>query len=219
MNQNQNNRELKDIIKNMKTTISNLTLGLVINSLTLKEVILFDTNTEEDQIILQKLKQIGEQAKYSFNQSAKNKNIRVNEVGHALKEYIREISQSVEDIKVSSPLNEKGKGQHSGYPDFELQYKDKIYYLECKTFNKNEKKQTLRSFYLSPSNSMKITKDAVHLLISFCMNSDSDIYRIESFEILSICNLSLKVKYEFNASNKSIYSDHGGAVSLYKSDI
>ena len=85
-------------------------------------------------------------------------------------------------------------------------------YLECKTFNKDNINTTQRSFYLSPSKNFKIAHDAHHLVISYETYIDRTernnyVFKSNSWKILSIRDLEVDVKYEFNSDNKKLY-DH-----------
>ena len=72
---------------------------------------------------------------------------------------------------------------------------------------------TQRSFYLSPSDSFKVTTDAHHFIISFQIYvdgrlNDKNIYKCSSWKILSIDQLLVDVKYEFNSDNIRLYTEH-----------
>ncbi len=70
---------------------------------------------------------------------------------------------------------------------------------------------TQRSFYLSPSEDFKITRDAHHFAISYEIYVEDqegryNIYKCKSWKILSLEDLSVDVKYEFNSDNLRLYS-------------
>ena len=83
--------------------------------------------------------------------------------------------------------------------------------MECKTFNAESIESSLRSFYLSPSDEFKITKNAHHFVISFKIFVEKNIgknnvYKCSSWRLLSLESLDVDVKYEFNADNVRLYS-------------
>ncbi|MBF8266145.1 MAG: Type II site-specific deoxyribonuclease [Dehalococcoidia bacterium] len=70
---------------------------------------------------------------------------------------------------------------------------------------------TQRSFYLSPSEEFKITKDAHHIVVSFEAfvagnKGGKYIFKCRSWKIISLEKLLVDVKYEFNSDNKRLYS-------------
>ena len=98
------------------------------------------------------------------------------------------------------------------------------YYLECKTYNRENVSTTQRSFYFSPSDEFKVTHDAPHFLLSYEIYVDGEeghnhIYKCRHYKILSIEALSLDVKYEFNSDNKRMYSGKDGTVLLAEGDV
>ena len=75
-----------------------------------------------------------------------------------------------------TPVNAKGIKQSTGYPDLGFTYKGLYVYVECKTFNKRNVLTTQRSFYLSPTEGFKVTKDAIHV-VSALKSSERNIRR------------------------------------------
>jgi hypothetical protein len=78
-------------------------------------------------------------------------------------------------------------------------------------FNIDNIETSQRSFYLSPSDDFKITKDAHHFVISYEIfvagRTDSDnIYKCKSWKLITLENLVCDVKYEFNSDNKRLYA-------------
>ena len=107
-------------------------------------------------------------------------------------------------------MTASGKRKSTGYPDIEVEILGKPFYIEVKTYNERNKGTTQRSFYISPSNDFKITKDAYHLIFAFCMeevgtSGRKRIYKARSCAIIDAHNLSCDVKYEFNSDNRRMY--------------
>jgi hypothetical protein len=110
-----------------------------------------------------------------------------------------------------TPLTSAGHKKTVGYPDLEfIDEYQRVNYLECKTYNIQNINTTMRSFYLSPSDDFKITKDAHHLIISFEIIEDNRVgdftlYKCRGWKILSAEKLLVNVKYEFNSDNAKLY--------------
>lgn len=70
----------------------------------------------------------------------------------------------------------------------------------------------MRSFYLSPSDSFKVSLDARHLLLAFGMNptaisgSRDSLYTPQSYKLIDLYDLLCDVKYEFNSDNRRLYA-------------
>ncbi len=71
---------------------------------------------------------------------------------------------------------------------------------------------TMRSFYLSPSESFKVSVDARHLLLAFGMEASSvpgsrdSSYIPISYKLIDLHDLLCDVKYEFNSDNRRLYA-------------
>jgi hypothetical protein len=70
--------------------------------------------------------------------------------------------------------------------------------------------ESFRTFYFSPSDDPKITKDAFHLLMSFELDTaerkGEKAFIPISWQIYTLDKLLIQVKHEFNASNKDLYT-------------
>ena len=109
-------------------------------------------------------------------------------------------------------MTKSGKTKAAGYPDIEFTDEfGRTNYLECKTFNIENIGTTQRSFYLSPSEDFKVTKDAHHFVVSFEIyvegrKGNNHIYKCRSWKVLSVEKLLVDVKYEFNSDNLRLYA-------------
>lgn len=137
---------------------------------------------------------------------------RPNEGGNAIELFVKNALNKI-GCNADSPSTSSGKKKAAGYPD--LEFKDEFgrtNYLECKTFNIKNIATTQRSFYLSPSNDFKVTKDAHHFVISFELyvagrKGGDNIYKSRGWKILSVEKLEVDVKYEFNSDNARMYTE------------
>ena len=82
--------------------------------------------------------------------------------------------------------------------------------MECKTFNIENIETTQRLFYLSLSENLKVTKDAHHFVLCFEIyvggRRRKNKYKCKSWKILTLENLEVDVKYEFNSDNARMYT-------------
>ena len=182
----------------------------------------YDESNSAHRELLEKLKKAAKEAGRLVNKNGIESK-RPNEVGNYIEAHIKEGLSSV-GLKAEIPLTSTGKKKSSGYPDLSFAYKGIPYYLECKTYNEDSAMTPFRSFYLSPSDEMKVTADAVHFLFAFSIliaerGRSSNIYRCRHYKILSIERLSCDVKYEFNSDNIRLYSGKDGSKVLAEGSI
>lgn len=164
--------------------------------------------------------------KSSAGQRVNDKGIRrprPNEVGNDIEPFVRSALNSLK-LKADVPVGPSGNKKATGYPDILFWFNNNPYYLECKTYNRENVATTQRSFYFSPSDEFKVVHDAPHFLLSYEIYVDGEeghnhIYKCRHYKILSIEALSLDVKYEFNSDNKRMYSGKDGTVLLAEGDV
>ena len=131
---------------------------------------------------------------------------------------INEASRYFEDLLVkhltnkefecSFPKTADGSTQRSGYPDLELIHKasGRITYIDPKLFEASSRTSTLRTFYFEPKGKTnKINKDAHHLLLGFAHDGKDGSWTFVSLDVVDISKLTVRLKAEFDASNKEVY--------------
>ena len=141
---------------------------------------------------------------------------RPNEIGNRLEEVV---SAAIDEIgwQVGRPAGLSGRRRSAGYPDLEFTAGGRAFYLEVKAFSSGTERSTQRTFYLSPSDDFKVTRDAFHLLLACeIVPVGEDTYSLRSVKWLDLRNLEVRLKHEFNASNRDLYSDENGLVILEK---
>jgi hypothetical protein len=202
-------KKLEEVIKQMLKPLKSIPFGLVIESLSNHKVIPFNGNDEKDKAVLETLKVVAKKAAEDVNIKGIHRP-RPNEVGNDIEPFV-EMALNLNGFNASTPTTKGGKHKSTGYPDLEFKDKfDRTNYLECKSFNKENVDTTQRSFYLSPSEDFKITTDGHHFVISFEIyvegqKGDNHIYKCAAWKILSLENLEVDVKYEFNSDNARMY--------------
>jgi hypothetical protein len=203
-------KKLEKVIKQMLKPLKKIPLNLVVESLSGCKIIPFNKKDTKDEALLKNLIKVASQAGMEVNKSGIARP-RANEVGNDIEPFIKKALNKI-GYKAATPTTNSGSKKAQGYPDIEfIDEFNRFNYLECKTFNIENISTTQRSFYLSPSDEFKITKNAHHFIISFEIFVEKSvgknhIYKCKSWKILSIENLDVDVKYEFNADNERLYS-------------
>ncbi|MHA1285026.1 MAG: hypothetical protein ACTSQP_21190 [Promethearchaeota archaeon] len=203
-------KKLENVIKQMIRPLKEIPFNLVIEAISNYRVIPFDYKDERDKKVLDTLINAVKIAGKNINKNGIMRP-RANEVGNDIEKYIKDALNEL-GYKAETPITRSGRRRSTGYPD--LQFIDefnRVNYLECKTFNIKNINTTQRSFYLSPSEDFKIISDAHHFAISLEMYVDdvkgvNKIFKCSSWKILSLENLTLDVKYEFQSDNRRLYS-------------
>lgn len=203
-------KKLEEVIKQMLTPLKKIPFNLVIEGLSGYEIIPFNRENSEDKKLLNNLIKVANKAGLEVNKLG-IKRARPNEVGNEIEPFVKRALNEI-GYKADTPTTNSGGKKSTGYPDIEfIDEFDRANYLECKTFNIQNIATTQRSFYLSPSDEFKITKNAHHFVISFEIFVEKsigkeNIYKCKSWKLLSLEGLDVDVKYEFNADNARLYS-------------
>ncbi len=213
---------LENIIKQMLSPLKDIPFNLVIESLTGKKVVPFDSKNPEDRELLEILKEVAIVGGKEVNRNGIESK-RPNEVGNYIETFVKKAMQQYA-LNPDIPAGATGKKKATGYPDIIFFFKNKPNYLECKTYNLENISTTQRSFYFSPSDDFKVIYDTHHFILSYEMfldgrRADKNVYRCNHYKILSLDALSLDVKYEFNSDNRKMYSGKSGARILDEGEI
>jgi len=200
---------LEAVIKQMLTPLKGIPLKLVIESVCNHTILPYDPSDSKDEKLLKNLCKVAEIAGKNIN-GVGIKRKRPNEVGNDIELFVRQALDSI-NYRSGTPLTKAGHTKTAGYPDIEfIDEFQRVNYLECKTYNIQNINTTMRSFYLSPSDDFKITKDAHHFIISYEIIEESrvgefNLYKCRGWKILSAEKLLVNVKYEFNSDNAKLY--------------
>jgi hypothetical protein len=197
-------RNLEGTLKKFLEPIKGIPFPLVIEALTGCRVLEFDR--KKNVHILELLKRASAEAgKLAAKQTIVAD--RPNEAGNRIEPFVLFAFNNL-GFAASKPQTHSGKIKAAGYPDIELRHESGWSgYLDCKTFATKSIGSTFRAFYLSPSKEPKITRDAVHLLLSFELQPKGrNIYIPMSWHLYDLHSLEVQVKHEFNASNRDLYT-------------
>ncbi len=135
---------------------------------------------------------------------------RINEASRFFEDSLLEILDAHPDLKCEIPVTREGKAQRSGYPDLILTHQatGRVFYLDPKLFEAASRDSSLRTFYYTPrQETSKILKNAHHLLIGFAHDGKDGAWNYESWHLVDLSSTNLKLKSEFNASNKELYRE------------
>ena len=186
----------------------------VIEATTHHSVLDFDTNNpahrELKDKILKAAALAGERAVRDGLFSA-----RPNEAGNHIEPFVRAALRDV-GLEARVPVNSEGRAQSTGYPDIEITGPTPCY-LELKTYNASTADTTQRTFYYSPSEHPKVTRDALHFLLAYQLerttrDGKTDFVPLH-WKLITLQDLVVDLKYEFNQSNRGLYgSDADGAL-------
>ncbi len=135
---------------------------------------------------------------------------RINEVGNTVEDLVMAelLKQGFESGR---PRTESGRNKSAGYPDLYASNEAGFYYIEIKTYSSNTINSTLRTFYISPSEDFKVSRNGFHLLLAFSTEEiEKGVYSLTGYKLLDLYTLECKLKLEFNASNRDLYGDDAG---------
>lgn len=201
-------RQLEKVISKFLEPLKEIPYPIAIKALTGCEVLNFDLSNKDNQELLNLLKTAAQMAgSEAYKQGIFTR--RPNEAGNHIETFVISALRNV-GLQANKPRTKNGKGKVAGYPDIEIMDKQKrVVYLDCKTYNTATKNQSFRTFYFSPSEDPKITKDAFHMLLSFELEIEErggqKPFVPKSWQLYTLEKLKVQVKHEFNASNKDLY--------------
>lgn len=202
-------KQLEQTIGRFLEPMKGIPFPIAIKALTGFKVLTFDISLDQNKNLLERLSeaaQLGGQE--AFQQGIFT--ARPNEAGNHIEPLVVEALKHV-GLKAGRPTSKSGKKKAVGYPDIQIQDRSgRTIYLDCKTYNTLTKDQTFRTFYFSPSEDPKITRDAFHLLMSFELDTaerkGKRAFIPISWQIYTLDKLLVQVKHEFNASNRELYT-------------
>jgi len=190
----------------------------VIEATTQHRILDFDTNNpahvELRQKILKAASLAGERARKEGLVAA-----RANEAGNYMEAFVKAALKE-SGLDARTPVTTAGEAQTTGYPDFEI-LGSLSAYLELKTYNASTANTTQRTFYYSPSEHPKVTRDALHLLLAYQLEKTTrdgkTVFVPVHWKLVTLQDLVVDLKFEFNQSNRKLYGSEA-ARSLMAED-
>ncbi len=137
---------------------------------------------------------------------------RANEAGNHMEAFVKAALKEA-GLNARTPVTTAGEAQTTGYPDVEI-LGDPPCYLELKTYSATTANTTQRSFYYSPSEHPKVTRDALHLLLAYQLEKTGrdgkTVFIPTHWKLITLQNLEVDLKFEFNQSNRKLYGREAG---------
>lgn len=137
---------------------------------------------------------------------------RINEASRHIEDQLLKELNSIPGWTCSIPETADGKEQRSGYPDLRLELEDgRVVYLDPKLYARDSRDSSLRTFYYEPkTTTAKVHDDAIHLLVGVAHNSaEGGSLRLEKWDLVDISRIRVRLKAEFQASNRDLYNTGG----------
>ncbi|MGK0190305.1 MAG: hypothetical protein ACI9R3_006128 [Verrucomicrobiales bacterium] len=133
---------------------------------------------------------------------------RINEASRLFEDALMEAIDSTEGFAAQTPPTAAGKLQRSGYPDIKIQHLSsrRVFYLDPKLYEESSESSSLRSFYFTPKRATnKVLEDACHLLLGIAHDGNDGDWRFTGWKLIDLASLDVRLKSEFQASNKDLY--------------
>lgn len=192
----------------------------VILATTQHRILDFDTNNPAHVTLRKKILQAatlaGERARTNGLAAT-----RANEAGNQIEPFVRAALRE-SGLSARVPVNASGDAQAAGYPDLEIPG-DPPCYLELKTYSAITANTTQRSFYYSPSARPKVTCDALHFLLAFELEKTEHggkrVFIPVHWKFITLENLQVDLKFEFNQSNRGLYGREAGRALLGEAPV
>jgi len=132
---------------------------------------------------------------------------RINEASRFFEDALLTQLDSLPNFSCQIPKTSEGKEQRSGYPDLRVEHlpSGTVAYLDPKLFEETSIKSSFRTFYFEPSKQIKVTEDALHLLVGFPHDGRAREWTFATAELVDLADLQVNLKAEFSASNRDLY--------------
>ncbi len=207
-------RELIQLILAQDLNTRKFAFSDVIHATTGKEILPLERQNPTHQLITQAIHHATKETNIELSQanSPIQKLRRINEASRYFEELIIKKINLHPELKCSPPTNSKGHQQRSGYPDIHITHTATDgtithAYLDPKLFEGKSRSSTLRTFYYEPrTHTNKIQHHALHLLIGISHNGIKGQWHFNSSELCDLSRFHVRLKAEFHASNRDLYS-------------
>jgi hypothetical protein len=182
-----------------------------------RKVLPFEADNAVDQRIMKAISAACGETMKRFNapDSVIQNVDRINEVSSHFEDTLRELLNRTPGLQCDFPLTAEGKIQRSGYPDLritDLQSK-RVFYLDPKLYATGSRDSSFRTFYFEPKKSTnKVRDDAVHFVVGFehalrgtGSGSPNATWKFTRWDLVDLSRFTVKLKAEFQGSNRDIY--------------
>ena len=202
----------------------------VIVDVTGKKVIPFDAKNEVDQRVRKAIAAACDETIKRLNatDSPIQKVARINEVSSHFEDALRELLNSTPGLSCDFPKTSDGKIQRSGYPDLRIidLASKRLFYLDPKLYAVGSRDSSFRTFYFEPKVATnKVRDDAVHFVVGFehspregGSGSPNRIWKFMRWDLVDLANFKVKLKAEFQGSNRDMYRPEAIVASSAKQE-
>lgn len=191
--------------------LNGVPFGDVILAAAGKRVLPLNSTNAPDRELLAKISGALERVLSEMNQPdhAAQKEKRINEVSTHFEDSLRAELNRVPGFACEVPKTATGKHQRAGYPDLRLadRASGRVLYLDVKLFESKSRSSTLRTFYFEPKQeTSKVLEDAHHLLVGFeHAGKVGGHWKFLGWDIVDLSRFRLRLKAEFQGSNRDLY--------------
>lgn len=134
---------------------------------------------------------------------------RINEVSSSFENTLRDLLNTSAGLSCDFPKTADDRIQRSGYPDLRLleTASNRVYYIDPKLYAAGSRDSTFRTFYFEPKIATnKVQDDAVHLIVGIEHEErKAGHWQFTRWDIVDLANFKVKLKAEFQGSNRDIY--------------
>ena len=183
----------------------------VIFAATGKRVLPIDLNMEGDARVVKQISAALDETLKRLNdpENRVHDAARINEVSGHVEDSLRELLNATPGLSCDFPHTASDKVQRSGYPDLRLvdAVTKRIFYLDPKLYAGGSRDSSFRTFYFEPKVATnKVRDDAVHLIVGFEHEPRKDgRWRFTRWDVVDLSRFHVKLKAEFQASNRDMY--------------
>ena len=194
-----------------KEELSQIAFSDVILYATGKKVLTINRDDEIDQRVLKRVGAVLDEVVTRMNapDSPVQSVARINEVSAPFENMIRDMLSQSEGLTCDYARTASEKVQRSGYPDLQLTdtASKRVYYMDPKLYAKGSRESSFRSFYFEPKVATnKVRQDAVHLILGFeHAGRQAGHWSFTRWEIVDLAKFKVRLKAEFQGSNRDIY--------------
>ena len=195
----------------------------VIEASTGKTVRAFDSQEPAAAVILEAIRKASDHAlQIHSRESSPLRNLsRINEASRFFEDTLREQIDAHPALFCTIPPASDGREQRTGYPDLRIEHVESgtVTYLDPKLYEEGSRRSTLRSFYYKlGSEASKVTEDAHHLVLGFAHDGLAGLWSFTGWELLDLSTLEVRLKAEFQASNRNLYDEGSPLASSRPAD-
>lgn len=213
-------RELESVVAQCLQPLKSVPFKAVIRAISHCSVIDFDPGDGKHQKLANSIADAARRAgKSAFDTGIFTK--RPNEAGNKIEPFVKDALRLV-GLDARTPTTKDGRAKTAGYPDIEI-VGDPACYLECKTYNIVNVETTMRAFYFSPSEQFKVTKNALHLLLAYQLESGvrngKAAFVPVHWKLITLHDLKVDLKHEFNQSNRNLYGSAAASALIAEGNI